>query len=204
MKSGIYQTPNSNLILVRKDRTIAATTLKPSSWPGMKVSHRAADDTVLIEGTNYRCHRVGDLRNGENRDPELVLREFEAQRAAKINEVIGFTGGETILRHVDAEVRDGDHVVIKTHSGETVYDGPAASLRSRTLASGGFLSAQNVGKTDVRVIESGYYFTVEQATRTLRDLGYRPCHRQSARKHRKAGHIVTRMAGDSRYWWRTA
>lgn len=62
MKAGIYKTPNGNLIYVAKDRTIKATSLRPSSWPGMKVSHRAKDDTVSF--LDYRCTRVSDVPNG--------------------------------------------------------------------------------------------------------------------------------------------
>ena len=60
MKAGIYKTPNGNLIYVAKDRTIKATTLKPSTWPGMKVSQKGS--TVVFLG--YQCDHVSDVPNG--------------------------------------------------------------------------------------------------------------------------------------------
>ena len=62
MKAGIYETPIGNLVYVAKDRSIKATTLRPSTWPGMKVSHRSKDDTVEFLG--YRCTRIADVPNG--------------------------------------------------------------------------------------------------------------------------------------------
>ena len=60
MKAGIYKTPNGNLIYVAKDRTIKATTLKPSTWPGMKVSQRGSAVVFL----DYQCDHVSNVPNG--------------------------------------------------------------------------------------------------------------------------------------------
>lgn len=105
MKAGIYQTPNGNLIYVAKDRTLTATTLLPSSWPGTKVSHRSKDDTVLIANTTYRCHRVADVPNGCN-DHLAALHAFEAERAERTNQQIGMTATVTNPRPIEEQARE--------------------------------------------------------------------------------------------------
>ena len=74
MKAGIYRTPNGNLIYVAKDRTIKATTLSPSSWPGTKVTTEANGARVVIDvgGSDYVCHRASDVPNGCT-DPQAEL-----------------------------------------------------------------------------------------------------------------------------------
>lgn len=79
MKAGIYETPSGNLVYVAKDRSIKATTLRPSAWPGMKVSHRSKDDTVEFLG--YRCTRVADVPNGCT-DHQAAVDAVQAARAA--------------------------------------------------------------------------------------------------------------------------
>lgn len=74
MKAGIYLDPVGNLIYVAKDRTIKAMSCDDfgARKVGAKVSHRAKDDTVQIEGTDYRCTRHADVPNGCTDHKSLV------------------------------------------------------------------------------------------------------------------------------------
>lgn len=249
MKSGIYKTPNGNLIYVAKDRTIKATTLSPSSWPGTKVSHRAKDDTVLIEGTDYRCERVGDVPNGCN-DPVKALNDTKhalQAKAALSDEVspewkagredkqfsrkIVYGHGPGFLSAFGAEAerrlmndlakleemeRQGilkrqhdEWLVIDTEkyaaflNNEDIYKRVADQVYGVTEA------MADVGKAAVRATSAaralsapyGRHFAEQQEK--MRALGYRRCHKQSARKHRKQGHAVI-AAGDGAFWWKAS
>ena len=81
MKAGIYLDPIGNLIYVAKDRTIKAMSCDDFGVRkvGAKVSHRAKDDTVQIEGTDYRCSRFADVPNGCT-DHRNFLGRLYAQR----------------------------------------------------------------------------------------------------------------------------
>lgn len=192
MKSGIYKTPNGNLIYVAKDRTIKATTLSPSSWPGTKVSHRAKDDTVLIEGTTYRCERVADVPNGCN-DPVRCLNDAKHALAAKA--ALG-----------DGVTPDGNVVDLKTtgpqdkSAQEDIYKRVAGQVYGVTEAMGDVAKAAVRATSAARALSAPYGrdFTEQQAK--MRALGYRRVHKQSARKHRKQGHAVI-AAGDGSFWW---
>lgn len=167
MKAGIYETPNGNLIYVAKDRTIKAASLKPSSWLGTKVSHRSADDTVLIEGTHYRCKRVSDVPNGCT-DPEKALFDYvntlvAAEQAAEAVKAKFSAAGD---RYLDARFAPGE-------------------VRYFVLDDRGLLT------DDV------------ERRRELEHQGFRLCHAQSARKHRKRGHTVVPLWGN-KYAWRPA
>lgn len=195
MKSGIYKTPNGNLIYVAKDRTIKATTLSPSSWPGTKVSHRAKDDTVLIEGTDYRCERVGDVPNGCN-DPVKALNDTRYALQAKAALVDNITG-------------DGNVVDLKTSGPQDknaqtdIYKAVADQVYGVTEAMADVGKAAVRATSAARALSAGYGrdFTEQQAK--MRALGYRRCHKQSARKHRKQGHAVI-AAGDGAFWWKAS
>ena len=154
MKAGIYKTPNGNLIYVAKDRTIKATTLKPSSWPGTKVTHRSKDDTVLIEGTDYRCTRVADVPNGCN-DPEKALLAYV----------------ETTAEH--EAVAEVQHPHLHTASAQVL-----------------FLDDRGLLIDDI------------EARKELRRNGYRLCHAQSARKHRRRGREVVYVPEIRQHAWR--
>lgn len=84
MKAGVYETPNSELIYVAKDRTVTAKVGAPqqSSWVGAKVSHRAKDDTVLIDGA-VRCTRYADVPDGCTDHQDLVDRLHAERRVAE-------------------------------------------------------------------------------------------------------------------------
>lgn len=62
MKAGVFASPNHNLIYVRKDQTIACTTIYPSEWPEKKVRYSEKADEVTLFG--YTFKRVADVPNG--------------------------------------------------------------------------------------------------------------------------------------------
>ena len=107
MKAGIYRTPNGNLIYVAKDRTVKATSLSPSTWPGTKVSHRSKDDTVVFE--DHRCTRFADVPNGCT-DHAKALQDASDANAAQLKEALGLPAdlkpGESVSEwaHRKAEV----------------------------------------------------------------------------------------------------
>lgn len=247
MKSGIYKTPNGNLIYVAKDRTIKATTLSPSSWPGTKVSHRAKDDTVLIEGTDYRCERVGDVPNGCN-DPVKALNDTKHALQAKAalsdgvspewkagredkqfsSKIVYGTGAgflteqgaaaERWLHNQTAQLQElADKGVLRhtAHDEWEVIDADAYAAYLNNVDIYKVVADQvygvteamaDVGKAAVRATSAaralsapyGRHFAEQQEK--MRALGYRRCHKQSARKHRKQGHAVI-AAGDGSFWW---
>lgn len=75
MKAGVFASPNRNLIYVRKDQTVACTTLYPSTWPGMKVRYSEKRDEVELCG--YVFVRVADVPNGCTK-PHLHLQDVAA------------------------------------------------------------------------------------------------------------------------------
>lgn len=75
MKAGVFASPNLNLIYVRKDQTVACTTLYPSTWPGMKVRYSQKRDEAELHG--YVFTRVADVPNGCTK-PELHLQDVAA------------------------------------------------------------------------------------------------------------------------------
>lgn len=205
MKSGIYKTPNSNLIYVAKDRTIKATTLAPSSWPGTKVSHRAKDDTVLIEGTDYRCERVGDVPNGCN-DPVKALNDTKHALQAKAA-LSDESNPANVLRGIAENTEQGADHASFDKAAETlakpvgdIYKAVADQVYGVTEAMGDVAKAAVRATSAARALSAPYGrdFTEQQAK--MRALGYRRVHKQSARKHRKQGHAVI-AAGDGSFWW---
>lgn len=254
MKSGIYKTPNGNLIYVAKDRTIKATTLSPSSWPGTKVSHRAKDDTVLIEGTTYRCERVGDVPNGCN-DPVKALNDTKHALQAKAalsdgvspewkagredkqfsSKIVyghgaGFLGEREaaierallqnaeqmnrlaafgVIRHIahdEWEVVNAG-MFAKFLSGEwdgkDIYKAVADQVYGVTEAMADVGKAAVRATSAARALSAGYGRDFAEQQERMRALGYRRCHKQSARKHRKQGHAVI-AAGDGAFWWKAS
>lgn len=169
MKAGIYQTPNGNRIYVAKDRTIKATTLSPSSWLGTKVSHRSADDTVLIGGTDYRCSRVSDVPNGCT-SPMDALNAYVPTKT--------LTGAQLWS--------DLDHAIDGTlyEAGDEKGDGPRTALKHQSFRD---------------FVED---FIAKR--QELRNAGYRFCHSQSARKHRKQRHEVRFVPEIGCYAWRAS
>lgn len=179
MKAGIYKTPNDNLIYVAKDRTIKATTLSPSApWPGTKVSHRSNDDTVVIEGTDYRCTRLCGVPNGCN-DAQAALRQAH----------------QDMLEYAKSEYVNFGLPKLRPYQEQAIES--FESFNRLTLAT----DQANVALVDYACANRD---PVDEMALTLREQGYRPCHRQSARKHRRAGRRVLRIDGDDRgrYWWK--
>ena len=204
MKAGIYQTPNGNLIYVRKDRTIAATTLSPSSWPGTKVTTEANGARVVIKQTEYVCHRVADVPNGCT-DPQSELTRAQ-MRLYPQPEV----AQEDIKTIHDKMAADG--VAHVAHDEYMLSEGSGKS----GFATGGFVG---LGPNEVPAILSRGHWVgappfsnfarqTEVITDWINDTamranGYRPCHAQSARKHRKQGHtVISDGARPGAYWWR--
>lgn len=185
MKAGIYVTPNGNMIYVAKDRTITATSLTPSSWVGTKVSHRAKDNTVLIASTDYRCSSYSDVPKGCTDHEQAVAdakAEYDTWLATKT-----LNGGLSALN-------DAATALVKD-----IYTGAAESF-----VGGGFAAAKprEVGRPPT--LGAGYgKETSAPDTLDLRKAGYRRCHKQSARKHRKQGCSVFRAVGKA-FWWKPA
>lgn len=69
-----------------------------------------------------------------------------------------------------------------------------------------FKTGTSVGKTTNEQLDiyqqfaRDIYGVTDADRKRMRALGFRPCHKQSARKHRKAGHIVV-GEGSGVYWW---
>lgn len=192
MKSGIYKTPNGNLIYVAKDRTIKATTLSPSSWPGTKVSHRAKDDTVLIEGTTYRCERVADVPNGCN-DPVRCLNDAKHALVAKA--LLDGKPAPTSPEELHAQTR-----LLDDPKQGDIYKRVADQVYGVTDAMADVGKAAVRASSAARALSAGYGRDWTEQQAKMRALGYRRCHKQSARKHRKQGHAVI-AAGDGSFWW---
>lgn len=193
MKAGIYRTPNGNLIYVAKDRTIKATSLSPSSWPGTKVSHRSKDDTVAFEG--YRCTRHADVPNGCTDHQALVDKLYAVARlepgeklvdagtaVARVEE-IDSTGNDAYERAAARAVRETSKAL--RHVG-------AAEATRRFVTVPSALSAP-YGEADL--VEWRKKFAA-----SLREQGFRICHARSARKHRKQGHAVIPLHGGWFAW----
>lgn len=102
MKAGIYKTPNGNLIYAAKDRTIKATTLAPSTWPGMKVSHRAKDNTVEFLG--YRCTHVGDVPNGCTDHQALIDEKYAEQVVGTREDAARLCGVDLAIPTIDESI----------------------------------------------------------------------------------------------------
>lgn len=186
MKAGIYKTPNGNLIYIAKDRTIKATNLKPSSWPGMKVSHRAKDDTVLIEGTTYRCNRVADVPNGCT-DPAAELHATEL----RLGEGKGYIYDAQFTPHAK-------------------YDANFVEPTAEFPATKQFVDAAHRMADAAKASANAFEGFAVAAGSALKDViddmeakGFRFCHNRSARKHRKQGHEVRAVDGTAGlYAWR--
>ena len=272
MKAGIYRTPNGNLIYVAKDRTIKATTLSPSSWPGTKVTTEANGARVVIDvgGSDYVCHRASDVPNGctdpqaelirvQMRlypEPEVVQEDIYAgvrtkiydseqalPRATSMPATLGVGYGKDLERETEKPRISGrasqlllqernseemiqavhDNLIARgaVHVAHDEYMLPAGAGKSGSL-SGGPLSSNlprripATGHADAlpddgRRWKADASFTPEESAvitdwindTAMRANGYKPCHAQSARKHRKQGHtVIADGARPGAYWWR--
>lgn len=173
MKSGIYRSPNGNLIYVGSDRTVRAASLSPSSWPGKRVTMREKDSECYIEGLSYRFERVGDVPYGFSFNPQQALEKFRAENAAKIEELFG-PGDPDSPYIVMAQKMQRDEDPIDTltslREGRAVCKHPALGI--------------GYGRDNL-----------------LTPAGYKRCHAQSAKKHRRQGHEVVSL-GYGVYAWR--
>ena len=272
MKAGIYRTPNGNLIYVAKDRTIKATTLSPSSWPGTKVTTEANGARVVIDvgGSDYVCHRASDVPNGctdpqaelirvQMRlypEPEVVQEDIYAgvrtkiydseqalPRAASMPATLGMGYGKDLERETEKPRLSGrasqlllqegkseemiqavhdnliargavhvahDEYMLPSGAGKTgsMSGGPLSSNLPRHIPATGHADAL---PDDGRRWKADASFTPEESAvitdwindTAMRTNGYRPCHAQSARKHRKKGHtVIADGARPGAYWWR--
>lgn len=156
MKAGIYRTPNGNLVYVAKDRTIKAASLSPSTWPGLKVSHRSKDDTVEFCG--YRATRWADVPNGCT-NPQKALDDAMAAHAAEVEKTFGTEGCAKVKAAIDEMQR-----------AEEAFAGSARAA-----------------------------WPLRNGDLDLAD-GWRVCHKQAAKKHRKQGRPVIGL-GDGTFAW---
>lgn len=226
MKAGVYQTPNANLIYVAKDRTIKATTLSPSSWPGTKVSHRSADDTVLIAGTEYRCHRVSDVPNGCTSPMDALNVYVRTKRAPRRNEAVVDMPGEhaarqeAYYRYASGGFIDKPAEGLIGEAGTTTYlhtsgDVDAIPNDRRYGVVDAFTDAIRENFRDFvenlidgtlhEADDDNFALNVDDGPRTaLKRQGFRFCHGQSARKHRKQRHEVRFVPEIGCYAWRAS
>lgn len=204
MKAGVYKTPNGNLIYVAKDRTIKAASHGKARAVGVKVSHRSSDDTVHVPGTDYRCRRVSDVPNGCT-DPEKVI-AWEVYREA-------YPG------KFDAVPSNGGVVNLKPNIVNNAITINAKSARSAPLPAKLLLvdeypkidkaamiaSLAGAVKTQTGASGSGVLLVGDNVAiteQTMRDAGYRVCHRQSARKHRRKRREVVYVPSLDAFAWR--
>ena len=188
MKAGIYRSPNGNLIYVAKDRTVKATNLAPSTWPGMKVSHRAKDDTVTLCG--YTFTRFADVPNGCT-DHGKALAEASAANKAEIEAILGPVGDVDLATRIEAIKRTEDPVSAKgarpgyeyTH---VVNENPVGEEGNPNMIFAPFI--REVDQADKQAL-------------LYKAAGYRVCHARAARKHRKRGDSVVGI-GYGRFAWR--
>ena len=82
-----------------------------------------------------------------------------------------------------------EHTDIYKQMADAVYGDKALDFKT---------GPRQVGRPAALAAPYGRDFTEQQER--MRALGYRRCHKQSARKHRQQGHIVI-AAGDGSYWW---
>lgn len=208
MKAGVYKTPNGNLIYVAKDRTIKATTLSPSSWPGTKVSHRAKDNTVVIADTGYRCEHYADVPNGCTDHQALVDSMHMAASLQPGERVVDY--GTKFARVEPATDDEFDRIKA---AADDPYKRMAESTRQVTKA------MRHVGAAAEGAAEATRrFFTVppelsapygeadlvewrKKFAESMRKQGFRICHKVSARKHRKRGHTVVPLH-DNWFAWR--
>lgn len=214
MKAGVYKTPNNNLIYVAKDRTIKAASLSPSSWPGTKVSHRAKDDTVLIEGTDYRCTRHADVPNGCTDHQALVGSMHMAATLEPGQRVVDYGTKFARVEEIDGITEDGNAIDLKTTADDPYkrmaehMRGCEKAMRHVGEAATGATEAVRrfVGVPPALAAPYGETDLVEwrkKFSASLREQGFRVCHTRSARKHKKQGHTVIPLHGGW-YAWRPA
>lgn len=120
MKAGIYLDPVGNLIYVAKDRTIKAMSCDDfgARKVGAKVSHRAKDDTVQIEGTDYRCTRHADVPNGCTDHQALVDSMHMAANLEPGQRVVDYGTKSARVEETDGTpdgiTEDGNAIDLKT------------------------------------------------------------------------------------------
>jgi hypothetical protein len=244
MKSGIYRSPNGNLIYVGSDRTVRACSLSPSSWPGARVTMREKDSECYIEGLSYRFVRVGDVPYGFSHNPQQALDKYREETRKANEELFGVCDPDSKISSVVREMQRGEdpmpdpaRVEEKTAriaaSARSGYEGFAeyaeahgkmsgeasgvSNLPRRTSKSpalgapyGGTLASSSVqgraaekmaNTIHNRMLADGLVPTFGGEYMPLREAGYRRCHAKSARKHKRRGDDVIRLA-EGVYAWR--
>lgn len=200
MKAGIYRTPNGNLIYVAKDRTVKATDLHPSSWPGSKVSHRASDDTVLLAGT-YRCTRFADVPNGCTGFMDAIeqAKREDRETAEALALPCDMQPGETLAGYFRRKPQPNVHVIeARDPNSPPIYANELGSNLTRDRYPVSIIpGAVGVGAARIlrEIFDDGPDYTA-----IYKRSGFRPCHNRSARKHKKAGHTVFKGPGKLYYW----
>lgn len=208
MKAGIYRTPNGNLIYVAKDRTVKASVF--GDLIGKKVSHRVKDNTVVVDGGDYRCEHVCDVPNGCTDHARVLVSAQTAWEVAQRQAIGGMTGVQTVTITGPA----GQVTVPVKKIGPCNYIGnvPPLEVDHGTVED----CASRFNPTRLVNEDRRYYIVpnVLDAPYTQAEMadwrdkkvqqylacGWRLCHRKSARKHRKARRTVLDI-GDGRYMW---
>lgn len=139
------------------------------------VQNTAQLDALVESGVLSRLHDEYTVLDADRY--AAYLRE---QQAATPERFVGMPHTLGLGYGVDAIDKDGNAVVFKTGT--------------------------SVGKTTQEQLDiyqrfaRDIYGVTDADRERMRALGFRPCHKQSARKHRKAGHIVV-GEGSGVYWW---
>lgn len=118
MKAGIYKTPNDNYVYVAKDRTIMATTLDPSDWPGHRV--RTSEKETLVHFFDVTAVRVSDVPNGTT-DHKAALKAYVERhgvvRDAKTGAVLGQLTEPLVMNTAPAEI---DMAALRPYQREAI------------------------------------------------------------------------------------
>lgn len=193
MKAGIFQFPGF-LAYVAKDRAIKAILASGgadgSRKPilGEKVTTYDKGERGVTEITGKDGERVGAVPNGCT-DHAQALRDFALQHCCQCVDC-----GGSKPEHADdcTYMRD-------LHSDDGFQRALSATVPPFTISPGdtGYDEAAKLvyGKPDL-----GPWPHIH--AQTLRECGWRPVHRQSARKHRRKGDEVKWVPETGGYWWR--
>lgn len=212
MKAGIYKrTDNGKHVYVSKDRHIKAHELADCHPTDPPIKVRTHEKEQYVSWDNTYAARVADVPNGCTDPDQVLTRYVRAQKAI-------------LLDAVDTDTEDPYR-----RSASSVFVGTGKTLTGRfegrppALGLGYALVDADLGDLELRqaaAVESLKKFSeatckaVEALRRPrltgtvqLSPLGrlgkfsYRCCGKQSARKHRKAGHEVVRVNSNT-YGWR--
>lgn len=211
MKAGIYKRrDNGKHIYVRKDRSIAAFQLSDvHPADGIKVSTADRERLVYFtadpKAADVIADRVADVPNGCT-DAVTALSDYVGQRVPMSELKQQWTPLEgTIEDHIrapefQAQMRDLEIASARLHDEPVQLTGEEVEKLQRVMPA-------SAPPFTIRPGDTGYDEAAKLVygpwpAQTLRECGWRPVHRQSARKHRRKGDEVKWVPETGGYWWR--